>query len=280
MFKKQKYKILLTEICTFAKSYKNMENTIKKFRELLEIMDELRAKCPWDKKQSIESLRYLTIEETYELSDAILENDMDEIRKELGDLLLHIVFYAKIGSESGMFNMADVIQGINEKLKNRHPHIFGNVKVNDAEDVKNNWEKIKLKEGRTSVLSGVPASLPALVKAYRIQEKVRGVGFDWENKEQVWDKVIEELEELKTEVDKNADKYLIEGEFGDLLFVLINYSRFIGINPEDALSKTNMKVIKRFNFIEEQAKLSGRNVHDMSLAEMDKLWDKAKEMEK
>lgn len=256
-----------------------MDNAIKKFRELLEIMDKLRAKCPWDKKQSIESLRYLTIEETYELSDAILENDMDEIRKELGDLLLHIVFYAKIGSESGVFDMATVIQGINEKLKIRHPHIFGDVKVNDDEDVKNNWERIKLKEGRTSVLSGVPASLPALVKAYRIQEKVRGVGFDWKNREQVWEKVLEELEELRTEVDKDADKELIEGEFGDLLFVLINYSRFIGVNPENALSKTNLKVIKRFNFIEEQAKLLGKNIHDMSLSEMDKLWDKAKENE-
>ncbi len=254
---------------------------IEKFDELLDIMDKLRVTCPWDKKQTIESLRYLTIEEAYELSDAILKKDMKEISKELGDLLLHIVFYSKIGSETGDFDMASVIDGINNKLKIRHPHVFSDVEVKDEEDVKNNWEKIKLnEEGNKSVLGGVPKSLPALIKAYRIQEKVKGVGFDWESKEQVWEKVIEELDELKAEVDNNSKKELIEGELGDLLFAIINYSRFIGVNPEDALSKTNMKVVERFNFIEKQAKLEEKDLNQMSLMEMDKLWDKAKEKEK
>jgi XTP/dITP diphosphohydrolase len=239
-------------------------------------MDDLRAGCPWDKKQTLETLRYLTIEETYELSDAILEKDMDGIRGELGDLMLHLVFYAKIGSETNNFDIADVLNGICDKLVKRHPHIYGDVKVANAEDVSNNWEKIKLKEkDRKSVLSGVPKSLPAMVKAYRMQEKARGVGFDWENTKQVWEKVNEEMEELQVEVDK-GDQEKMEKEFGDLLFSLINYARFIGVNPEDALERTNKKFIRRFKHIEDQSKKNGKNLQELSLKEMDAFWDEAK----
>lgn len=252
-----------------------MDKPLEAFGKLLTIMDELRAKCPWDKAQTLDTLRYLTIEETYELSDAILEKDMDEVKKELGDLMLHLVFYSKIASEEQAFNITDVINSINEKLIRRHPHIYGDVEAHDAETVKNNWEKIKMTEGRKSVLSGVPGSLPAMVKAYRIQEKARGVGFDWENVGQVWEKVQEELAELEFEkINGPHDK--IEDEFGDLLFALINYSRFININPEDALERTNKKFIKRFQFIEEKVNEEGRSMHDMSLAELDVYWNEAK----
>ena len=252
----------------------------KAFSRLLSIMDDLRLNCPWDKKQTLESLRHLTIEETYELSDAILDGDMPEIKKELGDLMLHLVFYARIASETGDFNIADVINGICDKLINRHPHIYSDVNVADEHDVKRNWEQIKLKEGNRSVLAGVPASLPALVKASRIQEKARGVGFDWEEKGQVWAKVEEEIQEFRNEFnaedDTTMDQARAESEFGDLLFSLINYARFININPEDALEKTNRKFIKRFQYLESKAKENGRDLHDMSLAEMDVFWDEAK----
>jgi len=257
-----------------------MTENAKAFERLLDIMDTLRANCPWDKKQTLESLRYLTIEEMYELSEAIMDNDLDEIRKELGDLMLHIVFYAKIGQEKEAFDIKDVLNGISDKLVSRHPHIYGDVKVNNAEDVKNNWEKIKLTEGRKSVLEGVPNALPAMVKAYRIQEKVRGVGFDWEETHQVWDKVMEEINELKEEVETNAPKDKIEDEFGDILFALINYARFIDVNPEDALEKTNRKFIKRFKYLEKKAFEKGKSLHDMTLAEMDVYWDEAKKGEK
>ncbi len=220
-----------------------MDPRLIEFERLLKIMDDLRAQCPWDKEQTFDSLRHLTIEETYELSDAILEKDLEEIRKELGDLMLHLVFYAKLGEEAGSFGIADVLKGINEKLINRHPHIYGDVKVNNATDVKDNWEKIKLTEGRESVLEGVPMSLPAMVKAYRIQDKARGIGFDWDNVSQVWEKVEEEIAELKYELDNGADKIKTESEFGDLLFALINYARFIDVNPETALERTNRKFI-------------------------------------
>ncbi len=249
------------------------------FKRLLDIMDKLREKCPWDKKQTFESLRYLTIEETYELSDAILEKDINAIKSELGDMMLHIVFYAKIASETGEFDMADVLNGISEKLINRHPHIYGEVEVKDANEVKNNWEKIKLKEGNKSVLGGVPLSLPPLVKAFRIQEKASGVGFDWEKPEQVWDKVIEEMNELKKEVEKKENKDKMENELGDLLFAIVNYARFININPEDALEKTNKKFIRRFQYLEEESKKLGKPLHDMTLNEMDKYWNEAKEHE-
>ncbi len=249
------------------------------FEHLLVIMDELRAKCPWDKEQTIDSLRHLTIEETYELSDAILKNNIDEIKKELGDLLLHIVFYAKVASESNHFSITEVITSLNEKLIRRHPHVFGNVKANTAEEVKDNWENIKLQVEKKTTLGGVPDSLPALIKAHRIQEKARGVGFDWEEPHQVLDKVMEELNELKKEVDENADHSRIEDEFGDLLFALINYARFIHVNPEDALSKTNLKFIRRFNYLEEQAAKSGKMLKDMTLAEMDVFWNEAKSFE-
>lgn len=251
----------------------------KAFTRLLEIMKDLRTQCPWDKKQTLESLRYLTIEEVYELSDAILEKDMDGIKKELGDLMLHIVFYARIGEEQGGFGIEDVLEGINRKLIHRHPHIYGSVEANDAETVKNNWERIKLSEGKESVLEGVPMSLPAMVKAYRIQEKVRGVGFDWEETQQVRAKVVEEFNELTIELEKEDNGERVEEEFGDLLFALINYARFIGINPEDALERTNRKFIKRFKVIESRAKESGRQLHDMTLEEMDSWWDDAKESE-
>jgi len=256
-----------------------MERKLKAFERLLNIMDDLRTACPWDKEQTLESLRYLTIEEVYELSDAILENDLDEIKKELGDLMLHLVFYAKIGSEKKAFDIADVLDGISEKLVYRHPHIYGDVDANDAETVKENWEALKLKEGRTSVLEGVPNSLPAMVKAYRMQEKVRGVGFDWEKPEQVWEKVQEELGEFHDEVSKKADKKAMEAEFGDVLFSLINYARFLDINPEDALERTNKKFKKRFQYLEKETKAEGKSLHDMSLDEMDVYWEAAKKME-
>lgn len=249
---------------------------LEAFARLLEIMDELRAKCPWDKKQTMESLRHLTIEEVYELGDAILEKDMEEISKELGDILLHIVFYAKIGSESNDFDITDVINKICEKLIDRHPHIYGDVEVVDEDEVKANWEKLKLKEGKESVLEGVPKSLPSMVKAIRIQDKARGVGFDWENKNQVWDKLHEELSELKAEVEKDSD--YIESELGDVLFSVINYARFIGVNPEDALEKTNKKFIKRFRYIEKATKEDGKELSNMTLQEMDKYWEQAKRL--
>ncbi|MDB2631397.1 nucleoside triphosphate pyrophosphohydrolase [Flavobacteriaceae bacterium] len=248
---------------------------LEAFDRLLTIMDELRTQCPWDKKQTMETLRPLTIEETYELADAILDQNLDDVKGELGDLLLHIVFYAKIGSEINAFDIADVLNGICEKLIHRHPHIYGDISVENEEEVKQNWEKIKLKEGKTSVLQGVPKSLPALVKATRIQEKVAGVGFDWETPQQVFEKVEEELEEFNAEVKaKNPDA--IESEFGDVLFSLINYARFLNINPENALERTNKKFIKRFQYLEQQAKLKKRSLTEMSLDEMEVLWEDAK----
>lgn len=242
-------------------------------------MDDLRSGCPWDKEQTFESLRHLTIEEVYELSDAILDNDMDAIKGELGDLMLHLVFYSKLGSETNSFDIKDVLDGITKKLIHRHPHIYSNAKVLDANDVLNNWEKLKLKEGRTSVLEGVPKSLPPLVKAFRIQEKAKGVGFEWEKREDVWDKVIEELNELKFEVDNNNGKAKIEDELGDLLFAITNYARYVGVNPEDALEKTNKKFIRRFQFIEKQAAIDGYNLENMTLDEMEAYWQKAKKTE-
>jgi XTP/dITP diphosphohydrolase len=245
------------------------------FNRLLTIMDELREQCPWDKKQTLESLRHLTIEETYELADAILDNDLEEIKNELGDVLLHIVFYAKIGSEKKAFDIADVANSISEKLIHRHPHIYGDVQVDNEEEVKRNWEQIKLKEGKTSVLEGVPKSLPALVKANRIQEKVAGVGFDWEEPQQVWKKVQEELSELNEEI-KAGNKENTEKEFGDVLFSLINYARFINVNPENALEKTNKKFINRFQYLEKAAKKEGKEIAEMSLTEMDVYWEQSK----
>jgi len=252
------------------------EKKLESFGRLLDIMDDLRAGCPWDKKQTLESLRYLTIEETYELSDAILDGDFNEIRGELGDIMLHMVFYAKIASEKEAFDIADVLEAICDKLVHRHPHIYGDVKAETEEEVKKNWEQLKLKEGKKSVLQGVPKSLPAMVKANRIQEKARGVGFDWENKEQVWDKVQEELSELQDELNNNSNQEQVEAEFGDVLFSLINYARFIGINPEDALEKTNRKFIHRFQYLESQAKSKGLNLAEMTLEEMDVFWEEAK----
>jgi XTP/dITP diphosphohydrolase len=248
------------------------------FERLLKIMDELRAECPWDKKQTMETLRHLSIEEMYELSDAILEGNKDEIKKELGDILLHIVFYSKIGSETNDFDIADVLNGISEKLIRRHPHIYGDVKVKDEEEVKNNWEKIKLAEGNKSVLSGVPKSMPALVKAIRIQDKAKGIGFDWKNKDDVWEKVKEEMSEFEIEAKKENNIEKTEAEFGDLLFSLINYARFININPEDALEKTNKKFIKRFQFIEENALKNNKSLSEMSLEEMEVYWNLAKKL--
>lgn len=248
---------------------------LQAFDRLLTIMDELRAQCPWDKKQTMESLRHLTIEETYELGDAILENDLAEVKGELGDLLLHIVFYAKIGSETNDFDIADVANQICEKLINRHPHIYSDVTVENEEEVKQNWEKLKLKEGKTSVLQGVPASLPALVKANRIQDKVAGVGFDWERPEQVFEKVQEELGELQEEV-KAGNQHQMEEEFGDVLFSIINYARFLNIDPENALERTNKKFIKRFQYLEQKAKQQGKALQDMTLDEMDVYWNEAK----
>ena len=242
---------------------------------LLTIMDELREQCPWDRKQTFESLRHLTIEETYELGDAILERDLDEIKNELGDLLLHIAFYAKLGSEEKAFDMADIAHSISEKLIHRHPHIYGDVKVENEEEVKQNWEALKLKEGKKSVLAGVPKGLPALVKAQRIQDKVAGVGFDWEQPEQVWEKVQEELAEFQAEVEEgsSADR---EAEFGDLLFSMINYARFLKINPDTALERTNQNSTQRFNYLEAKAQALGKSLHDMTLAEMDVYWEEAK----
>ncbi|MDX5583425.1 MAG: nucleoside triphosphate pyrophosphohydrolase [Aureibaculum sp.] len=251
------------------------EEQLNAFSRLLDIMDEIREKCPWDKKQTLQSLRHLTIEETYELGDAILDNDLPEIKNELGDLLLHIIFYAKIGSETDNFDIADVANGISEKLIHRHPHVFGDKKVNSVEDVEKNWEKLKLKEGKKSVLEGVPKSLPAMIKASRIQDKASYAGFDWEEPDQVFDKVKEELFELSLEINKGHKKN-IESEFGDVLFSLINYARFIDVDPESALERTNKKFIKRFQFIEEAAKKEGKQLTDMSLAEMDVHWEKSK----
>jgi len=253
------------------------ERGCEEFRRLLEIIDELRTRCPWDMKQTNESLRKLTIEETYELAEAILSGNNEGIKNELGDLMLHIVFYAHIGTEKNLFSMSDVLKGINEKLIYRHPHVFGDVKVSGASEVEQNWEHLKIKEnsGYNTVLSGVPASLPAIIKANRIQEKVRGVGFDWEKREQIWDKVIEELIELKQEV-VNRNTQSIESELGDVLFSIINASRLYGIDPEAALEKTNRKFIKRFNYLEKETISKGRSLHDMSLDEMNVIWEEAK----
>ena len=255
----------------------NNRTALESFGRLLNIMDELRTKCPWDKKQTIESLRHLTIEETYELADAILENDMNSIRNELGDILLHIVFYAKIASETDDFTIADVIDGICKKLVFRHPHVFGNVPVNDAEDVKVNWENLKIKEGNKSILAGVPNSLPATVKAHRMQDKARAVGFDWDMREQVWDKIEEELSELKVEIEK-MDAEKMESEFGDLFFSIINAARLYGIDSEAALERTNKKFIKRFNYLEQQTIKVGRPLTSMTLDEMNEIWEEAKRM--
>ncbi|MDO6519711.1 nucleoside triphosphate pyrophosphohydrolase [Zobellia uliginosa] len=254
------------------------EQKLQAFDRLLTIMDELREQCPWDKKQTMQTLRHLTIEETYELGDAILENDLEEVKKELGDVLLHIVFYSKIGSETGDFDIADVCNNICEKLINRHPHIYGDVKVTSEEDVKRNWENIKLKEGKgkTSVLEGVPKGLPALVKASRIQDKVAGVGFDWEKPEQVWEKVQEELGELQAEVKIN-DQDKMESEFGDVMFAMVNYARFLNISPENALERTNKKFIGRFQYLEGKAKELGKELKEMTLSEMDVFWEEAKQ---
>lgn len=251
---------------------------LDEFKRLLEIMDELREKCPWDREQTLESLRKLTIEETYELGDAILKNDIQGIKKELGDLMLHIVFYAKIGSEKGSFDMGDVLGGINKKLIYRHPHVFGDVDVDGSpKKVEENWEALKLKEkgGNKRVLEGVPAAMPALVKANRIQEKASGVGFDWEYKEQVWEKVKEEVYELSHEIDK-VDKDKMEAEFGDLFFAMVNAARLYGVDPEAALERTNLKFIKRFNYLESKTLMEGKDLHKMSLSEMDEIWEEAK----
>lgn len=260
-----------------------MNEKLAAFERLLNIMDDLREKCPWDKKQTMQSLRHLTIEETYELTDAILDNNLEEVKKELGDLMLHLVFYAKIGSETNTFDITDVLNTISDKLIHRHPHIYGSpensgevIEVADEEEVKANWEKLKLKEGKKSVLEGVPNSLPALVKAIRIQDKARGIGFDWDNKEQVWEKVEEEIEEFKVEALAKSDK--MEDEFGDVLFSLINYGRFLNLNPEDALEKTNKKFIKRFQYMETETKKEGKTLSELSLNEMDEYWNKAKEL--
>jgi XTP/dITP diphosphohydrolase len=252
-----------------------MEEKLAAFGRILKIMDELREQCPWDRKQTMETLRPLTIEETYELADAILESDLKGVKEELGDLLLHVVFYAKIGEEKGAFDMAGVINGLCDKLIKRHPHIYGDVKVNSDEDVKQNWEKIKLSEGKKSVLAGVPTSLPALIKAYRVQDKAAQVKFEWENINDVWKKVEEETQELH-EARELGDKTKIEEEFGDLMFALVNYSRFLGIDPENALERTNIKFIRRFKYIEEHAAKTGKVLADMNLEEMDAVWNEAK----
>lgn len=261
---------------------KEEHNPQAAFGRLLEVLHTLRRDCPWDKKQTMQSLRHLSIEELYELTDAILDNDLPEIKKELGDLMMHLVFYAKIAEEQNAFDITDVLNSVCEKLISRHPHIYGDVSVANEEDVKRNWEQLKLKEGNRSVLSGVPTSLPAMVKAYRIQDKVKGVGFDWENKTQVWEKVEEELQEFKDEFNIETSKAIdiekAEGEFGDLLFSLINYARFLNINPESALEKTNKKFIKRFTFLEEQSQKDGKALKDMSLSEMDAYWNEAKKL--
>jgi XTP/dITP diphosphohydrolase len=258
-------------------SLNNRENQLKAINRLLDIMDDLRAQCPWDQKQTFETLRHLTIEETYELGDAVLDNDLNEIKKELGDLLLHIVFYAKIGSEQNAFDMADIANAISDKLVIRHPHIYSDVKVENADDVAQNWEQIKLKEGKKSVLEGVPKSLPALVKALRIQDKVAGIGFDWDNRDQVWEKVQEELTELQVEVQNNNQERK-ESEFGDVLFALINYARFIDVNPENALENTNKKFIKRFQLMEINITQDGKKIHEMNLQELDIYWNATKQI--
>ena len=245
------------------------------FERLLTIMDELRASCPWDQKQTLESLRHLTIEEVYELGDAILDHDLEEIKKELGDILLHVVFYAKIGSEKNAFDIADVLHGICDKLIHRHPHIYGDVTVADEQEVKANWEKLKLKEGKKSVLEGVPKSLPAMVKAQRIQEKARGVGFDWDREDQVWEKVNEELEEFREACESGDEQHQME-ELGDLFFSIINYARFKNINPEEALERTNKKFIQRFQFLETESAKDGKSLSEMTLEEMDHYWNLAK----
>ena len=252
-----------------------IDSRLVAFERLLNIMDDLREKCPWDMKQTIDSLRYLTIEEVYELSDAIVEGDMNEIKKELGDIMLHLVFYSRIASETNEFDVTDVLNGVCEKLIHRHPHIYGDVEVKDEAEVKANWEKLKLKEGKKSVLEGVPKSLPAMVKSIRMQEKARGVGFDWDTSEQVWDKVQEELSELKEEVQKGDEQKTTE-EFGDLLFSLINYARFVNVNPEDALEKTNKKFLQRFQYMEREIEKKGLKLSELSLDEMDVYWNKAK----
>ena len=258
-----------------------MEKTLKEFQRLIEILDELREKCPWDRKQTNESLRIQTIEEVYELSDALLNNDADEVKKELGDVLLHVAFYAKIGKENGQFDLYDVIHGICEKLIFRHPHIFGDVKAETAEQVKENWERIKLKEApKKTVLGGVPESLPSIIKAYRMQDKARGVGFDWDKREQVWDKLNEEYNEvlLETAISDNQDK--IEAEFGDLLFSVINAARLYGVNPDTALERTNRKFKNRFGYLEQKTIQQGRDLKDMTLAEMDEIWEESKKLYK
>ena len=258
----------------------NRQEKLRAFNRLLTIMDELRENCPWDKKQTLETLRHLTIEETYELSDAILDGDLPEVKKELGDLMLHLVFYARIASESKAFDISDVLHSISDKLIQRHPHIYGDVVANDEETVKANWEKLKLKHGNTSVLEGVPKALPALVKAMRIQDKARGVGFDWEKKEQVWEKVEEEMQEFKKEFnvesESSIDREKAMAEFGDLLFSLVNYARFIDIDPEEALERTNKKFIKRFQYLETESAKDGKKLGEMTLDEMDQYWNKAK----
>ena len=251
------------------------QESLKSIERLLLIMDDLRAQCPWDKKQTMQTLRTLTIEETYELTDAIIDDDMEEVKKELGDLLLHIAFYSKIGDEKGLFDIGQVAEAISDKLVDRHPHIYGDVTVADEAEVKRNWEKLKLKEGKKSVLEGVPRSLPALVKAQRIQEKAAGIGFDWEQPEQVFDKVREELQEFSEEVTRQ-DKDRMESEFGDILFALINYARFLKINPENALERTNKKFIYRFQYLEERAREEGKSLLEMTLDEMDVYWEEAK----
>ena len=251
-------------------------NKIPPFNRLLTIIDQLRENCPWDQKQTMESLSHLTIEETYELIDSILDKNMEEIKGELGDLLLHIVFYSKIASETNDFDINDVINSICDKLIERHPHIYGDEIVKDEQDVKKNWEKIKLKNGKKTVLQGVPKSLPAMVKATRIQEKVKGVGFDWDNKDQVFEKVKEEFSELHQEIKKTNNQEKIEKEFGDVLFSMINYARFIGVDPESALERTNKKFIGRFNYLEQEVKTNKKDLMKMSLEEMDLIWDRSK----
>ena len=268
--------------CTFAAKSNSMKSTPTEqsaaFLRLLKIMDELREQCPWDKKQTLESLRHLSLEEVYELSDAILKNDLPEIEKELGDVLLHIVFYARLGTEQNAFDITSVMNKLCDKLIRRHPHIYGDVKVENEQQVKENWEKIKLLEGNKSVLGGVPVSLPAMIKATRIQEKARGVGFDWDHEAQVWKKVQEEMQEFRQEVAlRNSEK--AEAEFGDLLFSLINYARFRNINPEDALEKTNRKFIRRFTYLEEESKKDGKELSSMTLEEMDRYWEASKQTE-
>ena len=254
------------------------EEKLAAFERLLEIMDELREKCPWDREQTLDSLRNLTIEETYELADAIMDQDLSEIRKELGDLMLHIVFYAKIGSEKGAFDIADVLTGINEKLVFRHPHVFGDRAVKDSGEVIENWEELKMKEGNRSVLAGVPVSLPAMIKSHRIQDKVRAVGFDWDHREQVWDKVLEEIQEVQQEMNDGQEKERMEDEIGDLLFSIVNAARLYDIEPETALERTNRKFIKRFKYLERKALEMGRSLKEMSLQEMEAIWQEAKSM--